>query len=49
MNILRHRLLALLLLLVTTVSLQAQIPDEVTFLLRKCVRRWAIPTVSNTR
>ena len=29
MNILRHRLFALLLLLVTTVSLQAQIPDDI--------------------
>ena len=29
MNILRHRLLALFLLLVTTVSLQAQIPDGI--------------------
>ena len=43
MNILRHRLLALFLLLVTTVSLQAQIPDEVTFLLRKCAEAMGHP------
>ena len=43
MNILRHRLLALFLLLSTTVSLQAQIPDEVTFLLRKCAEAMGHP------
>ena len=43
MNNVRCRLLALLLFLLPVVSLQAQIPDEVTFLLRKCAEAMGHP------
>ena len=43
MNNVRRRLLALLLFLVTAVGLQAQIPDEVTYLLRKCAQAMGHP------
>lgn len=43
MNTLKHRLLALLLLLSATVTLQAQIPDEVTAVLRKCAMAMGHP------
>ena len=43
MNAFKHRLLALLLLLSATVTLQAQIPDEVTAVLRKCAQAMGHP------
>ena len=43
MNNVRRRFLALLLFLVPVVGLQAQIPDEVTFLLRKCAEAMGHP------
>ena len=43
MNNVRRRLLALLLFLVLAVGLQAQIPDEVTYLLRKCAQAMGHP------
>lgn len=43
MNVIKHRLLALLFLLGTAVTLQAQIPDEVTNLLRKCAKAMGHP------
>ena len=43
MNNVRRRLLALLLFLVPAVGLQAQIPDEVTYLLRKCAQAMGHP------
>ena len=43
MNVIKHRILALLLLLSSAITLQAQIPDEVTEVLRKCAQAMGHP------
>lgn len=43
MNVIKHRILALLLLQSSAITLQAQIPDEVTEVLRKCAQAMGHP------